>query len=970
MAVNQESLNRKLYGLLKVKGYNPVPKDSSGQTTPVPDEAEVFKFTFKRGGQDVGDVWITIDSSQNLVIYYDDEVADDDENTGAGGADFNDSWTGLIQHLKNWAQRRQLSFELKNKNHLSSDMAQRAHMKKEERTMESVNGGTALTEAQNAQQKYLALIRKYKLVTLVKQLADKLQKKAARTSDPDLKPMYASDARKAVTVARNLQLGNIKGARIAFSRQDTAARDLFFNGRYTEDGWRFTKPQRALALVLGTTLNTPNIDDEDDSLTNFKETSMMEARKKVDHSKKDPYEFDDDGKRGKGPTGKTRTAKAAAAKKVDEDKNGTKLKLQKSPCMHKGCKATVASKDSNYCAKHEKVDEGYYPMGKKASYSDNVPSVKIILQHTRQIEEGEQRYRNIARIFLENTTGERILAPTIKPGIARIYARHLAEGGLPHNDRWNHIGTLVEEYTKMAGFVRATRTGQFNESAQELVKEGINHYNNLRESLNKLTTHRGYNEYFESWTPILTEESDTDETLTELFVQEKLDPRIECVMPILSKLRKRVNEITEVNQLAEWADSVSNPKQLNEYLLRAGDKVSDILELNVFQDFIGPDPVSVHYPDFKQDPNWMKVEKKYTLIAQKLAATLKKIGNRKLSQSDAEELERTWYDGSDAYDDPETGAEFLPPIYDAQIEAIVEFLENRKVMEEESLTSNNPQGIPEEKESVVEGATAEADMIIQNILNGRTELYTIMNKPVGKVEQYVSQLLRDMYADQAIEHGLHQDDDFEKIEQRMMDQLEKEYGRREQFDLTEAPVDRTKYNTWEEFKKGAADRGLEIEGPYADVENGPSADDPYESTMVKDANGDYIGMYWHDGEVSSQGVIFNNADDFYRWQNEGDQDTPDADPGDMDGDHDSAMRDAGMGTDEDYGTPADEMFEEMRKLAGLQEAKKKDKKKDSKEEAAKKKRKAEEEGRDLAYSMDGGRQQHSWGMGDDGRNRQ
>ena len=47
--------------------------------------------------------------------------------------------------------------------------------------------------------------------------------------------------------------------------------------------------------------------------------------------------------------------------------------------------------------------------------------------------------------------------------IARVYGRHVAEGGTPYDDRGKHITSLVEEYTKMAGFVRATRRGEFNE---------------------------------------------------------------------------------------------------------------------------------------------------------------------------------------------------------------------------------------------------------------------------------------------------------------------------------------------------------------------------------------------------------------------------------------------------------------------------------------------------------------------------
>ena len=208
----------------------------------------------------------------------------------------------------------------------------------------------------------------------------------------------------------------------------------------------------------------------------------------------------------------------------------------------------------------DKIAEGYYPMGKRASYSDSIPSVKIVIEHSRTIEEGEQRYRNINRIFLENQLGERYLLDTKKPGIARVYARHIAEGGKVNDDRWSHIGSLCEEYQKMAGFVRATRNGQFNESAQQLVNEGLAHYQSLRESLSRLTGKRGYNAYFENWTPQLMEDNVEENNLNELFVQETLDPRIESVMPILNRIHKKVSESVvdkEINKLAEWADSLT-----------------------------------------------------------------------------------------------------------------------------------------------------------------------------------------------------------------------------------------------------------------------------------------------------------------------------------------------------------------------------------------------------------------------------
>lgn len=205
----------------------------------------------------------------------------------------------------------------------------------------------------------------------------------------------------------------------------------------------------------------------------------------------------------------------------------------------------------------KKLDEGYQAINKKVSVNDAVPTVKVRIQHTKDMQEGEQRFRHVAKIFIENAEGERILAPTNKPGIARVYARHIAEGGKPYDERWNHIGKIVEDYTKMAGFVRATRGGQFNESAQKLVTEGTNHYLKLRESLHKLSGHKGYNEYFESWSPPLMED-EINEDLSSMFMSSTLDPRIESVMPILSKLSKNITEttISEMDEFENWANEV------------------------------------------------------------------------------------------------------------------------------------------------------------------------------------------------------------------------------------------------------------------------------------------------------------------------------------------------------------------------------------------------------------------------------
>ena len=337
MSKEQESLKTEIYGLLKSRGLNPISKESSGDTVPIPEEADVFEFMFSKDGKDYGKVWVTLDGLRQLIVYFGKDVADSPKN----GSEDSNSWSQLHRALSRFATSRQLSFELSDQSNLEADMAKREHTKRE-----------------------------------------------------------------------------------------------------------------------------------------------------------------------------------------------------------------------------EQVNEGYYPISKTASGNNNIPSVTMRIQHTRTIEEGEQRYRNIARIFVENQDGERILLPTTKPGLARTYVRHIAEGGKPNDERWNHLNNLCEEYQKMAGFVRATRNGQFNESAQSLVNEGINHYQKLRETLGKLQGKRGYNAYFESYTPALMEDEEQVD-LSEMFMSSSLDPRIESVMPILSKLSKNITETTDMAEtiaLENWADEIITHK--------------------------------------------------------------------------------------------------------------------------------------------------------------------------------------------------------------------------------------------------------------------------------------------------------------------------------------------------------------------------------------------------------------------------
>jgi hypothetical protein len=235
------------------------------------------------------------------------------------------------------------------------------------------------------------------------------------------------------------------------------------------------------------------------------------------------------------------------------------------------------------------INEGYYG-NKHTSYSDSTPpTVKMIIKHSRALEETDARFRNIDRIFLENEQGERVLVPSKKPGIARAFARHIAEGGLYRDDRWQHIAQLAEDVSKLGGFVRATRNGQFNEGAVRMIGEAQQQYQNLRETLKRLSSGRGYNNYFENWQQQLTEDGDT-EILSSAFTNATIDPRIESALSTLARYNITLNEMNESSMFEDWAsnllDEALQPvtKSQEEELISMLDKDSDDIPLGSYGD--------------------------------------------------------------------------------------------------------------------------------------------------------------------------------------------------------------------------------------------------------------------------------------------------------------------------------------------------------------------------------------------------
>ena len=91
----------------------------------------------------------------------------------------------------------------------------------------------------------------------------------------------------------------------------------------------------------------------------------------------------------------------------------------------------------------------------KSSYQDLGETAKIIVRHKRPVDEEVRgsRSRNISKIFVETSSGERTLLPFKNLLGARAIARHISEGGNLYDDIGQHIVENVNRLGQLKNFV-------------------------------------------------------------------------------------------------------------------------------------------------------------------------------------------------------------------------------------------------------------------------------------------------------------------------------------------------------------------------------------------------------------------------------------------------------------------------------------------------------------------------------------
>jgi len=190
------------------------------------------------------------------------------------------------------------------------------------------------------------------------------------------------------------------------------------------------------------------------------------------------------------------------------------------------------------------------------SWSGQPTEARMLIKHSRRLAETDARFRHIDSIFLETADGERYRLPTRSLSHGRAMLEHIRAGGRPWDARGAHINHIVEQLQILSRFRRAHQGRLFEGDAADLVNETNNYFGSLRKNLKSLATKSGYSKYFESYQPDAVTESElVVEDLRDLFVETRIDPRIEQALPLLAKIKE--HNMKEADIFEAWANRLT-----------------------------------------------------------------------------------------------------------------------------------------------------------------------------------------------------------------------------------------------------------------------------------------------------------------------------------------------------------------------------------------------------------------------------
>ena len=213
-------------------------------------------------------------------------------------------------------------------------------------------------------------------------------------------------------------------------------------------------------------------------------------------------------------------------------------------------KSNLDKRDYQYLANKQVQESAMY--GTTKSSYEELDKTRLIIRHKKEItpEQAGARTRHISSLFIENEAGERFKYPYAHLAGARAMARHVANGGLPHDDFGKHIIETSSNIAKLTAFKRYVGKKDFMNTTSNDIIEGSNiELENLRNHIKKLQGQQYYTQTKENFTPAESGDAELGEDvvneLTNAFTIPQFNEDLTDMFPLLHSIhQKRVAETT------------------------------------------------------------------------------------------------------------------------------------------------------------------------------------------------------------------------------------------------------------------------------------------------------------------------------------------------------------------------------------------------------------------------------------------
>ena len=217
-------------------------------------------------------------------------------------------------------------------------------------------------------------------------------------------------------------------------------------------------------------------------------------------------------------------------------------------------KSNLDKRDYQFLAKQRSGDEQMneaklYGTSRK-SYQD-IGTARVTIEHTKPVNQAlaAGRTQYIGSLFIESSEGERFKYPFKHLNGARAMARHVSEGGKPHDDFGKYITSLSEELASLRKFkTYMSRSAVMAEGLSVYNEAVIERIDTIKNTVEKLQRTVNYKEAIDTYESAILEDvpSDVAENWIDQLTIRQFNEELQDVFPYIYKL---ISEKTKADEL-------------------------------------------------------------------------------------------------------------------------------------------------------------------------------------------------------------------------------------------------------------------------------------------------------------------------------------------------------------------------------------------------------------------------------------